>query len=557
MDQAVDHADLAQADEARRLAALRALDVLDTEPEAIFDRLTALAAQTFQTPVALVSLIDAERQWFKSCVGMDASETSRDVAFCDHTIRQARTMLIPDATADPRFRDNPLVTGEPYIRFYAGAPLTSPDGYRLGSFCVVDYRPRHDFGAAQCAQLEAMAAAVSSAMTLRRDLKAYVAMERDLHDAHDRIRRHETELAFLVENSADVILRLDPSSMITWASPSVRRYGYAPADLIGAFAGSFVHPDDRPRLAERRPGRFAAMGDLEGSRREYRIRHKSGAWTWIEESPTVIRDASGAAVELVNILRDIEDRKRAERAAGDIQAGMLLPRAALAALSGRAEVDAVLEPARNVGGDLYDAFKVGPDHLAFLVGDVTGKGVGASLFMALAKALSHSLITRKSDRLGDAFRAIEAELERSNGEAMALSMLAGVLNLETGALALCSAGHENPWVVSADGTATEVDIDGGPPLCAGAGFAYQAEMRQLEPGATLVAFTDGLTEAQDRSQQLFGRSRLRKALAKAPREGPLSALTDSLVARVRAFEAGGDPSDDLAILTLRRPVHPS
>lgn len=554
MDQDTRDADRAIADEARRLAALRALDVLDTEPEAIFDNLTVLAAQTFQTPVALVSLIDAERQWFKSCVGMGGGETPRDIAFCDHTIRQARTMLIPDAAADPRFRDNPLVTGEPFVRFYAGAPLTSPDGFRLGSFCVIDYRPRHDFGEAQCAQLEAMAAAVSSAMTLRRDLKAYVSMERELHDAQARIRRHEAELAFLVENSADLILRLDPSSKITWASPSVRRYGYAPRDLIGAPAGSFVHPEDRPRLAERRPGRFAALGDLDGSRREYRIRRKSGEWTWVEESPTVIRDASGAAVELVNILRDIEDRKRAERAAGDIQAGMLLPRAALAALSGRAEVDAVLEPARSVGGDLYDAFKVGDDHLAFLVGDVTGKGVGASLFMALAKALSHSLITRKADRLGDAFRAIEAELERNNGEAMAMSLLAGVLNLDTGALALCSAGHENPLVVNADGTVAALEIDGGPPLCAGAGFAYQAELTRLEPGATLVAFTDGVTEAQDRSRQLFGQARLRQALAEAPRDGPLSALTDSLVARVRAFEAGGDPSDDLAILALRRPL---
>jgi len=552
MDQAIREADRSTVDEARRLAALRALDVLDTEPEAIFDNLTTLAAQTFRTPIALVSLIDAERQWFKSCVGLAAGETSRDVAFCDHTIRQARTMVIPDATADPRFRDNPLVTGEPFIRFYAGAPLISPDGYRLGSFCVIDYVPRHDFGDDQCVQLEAMAAAVSSAMTLRRDLKAYVAMERDLHDAQARIRRHEAELAFLVENSADVILRLDPSSVITWASPSVRRYGFTPSDLVGEYAGSFIHPDDRPRLAERRPGRFAAIGDLEGSRREYRIRRKTGEWTWIEESPTVIRDASGAAVELVNILRDIEDRKRAERAAGDIQAGMLLPRAALAALSGRAEVDAVLAPARNVGGDLYDAFKVGPDHLAFLVGDVTGKGVAASLFMALAKALSHVLITRKFDRLGDAFRAIEAELDRSNGEAMAMSLLAGVLNLETGALALCSAGHENPLVVAPDGTVTDLPIDGGPPLCAGTGFPYQAELTRLEPGAILVAFTDGVTEAQDRSKQLFGPARLRQALAEAPRQGPLSSLTDSLVARVRAFEAAGDPTDDLAILALRR-----
>jgi serine phosphatase RsbU (regulator of sigma subunit) len=300
-----------------------------------------------------------------------------------------------------------------------------------------------------------------------------------------------------------------------------------------------VHPDDRPKLAERRPDRFERMADPAGTRREYRILTKWGDWVWIEENPTVIRDAQGRAVELVNVLRDIEDRKRAEAAAADIQAGMLLPRRALAALSDRVEVDAVLEPARNVGGDLFDAFLIGPDRLGFLLGDVTGKGVAASLFMALAKALSHSLITRMPDDLGAAFGAIEAELERSNGAAMALSLLAGVLDLTTGELSFCNAGCENPTVIGRDGTARELRLDGGPPLCAGAGFAYRA---------------DGVTEAQDKAGGLFGRPRFHAALAGAPREGPLPSVVDHLVAAVRAFEAGEEPSDDLAILAVRRPA---
>jgi PAS domain S-box-containing protein len=553
MDQAIDQASA----ETQRLAALRALEVLDTEPEAIFDSLTALAAETFRAPIALVSLVDAERQWFKSCLGLDVQETSRDVAFCDHTIRQRRTLVVPDALADPRFRSNALVTGDPKIRFYAGAPLSTPDGHRLGSLCIIDFQPRDDFGAREATQLEAMAAAVSAAMQLRRDVRAFVALERDLHEAQAEVRRQEHELAFLTDHSADVILRIDPRSIITWASPSCIRYGYEVDEIVGVWAGDLVHPDDRSKLAARQPERFASLGDMKGERREYRIRTKDGEWVWVEENPTVVRGADGAAVELVNVLRDISDRKQAERAAADIQAGMLLPRQALAALSPKVDIDAVLEPARNVGGDLFDAFLVGPDRLCFLVGDVTGKGMAASLFMALAKALSHSLLSRMPDDLAGAFAAIEAELDRNNGEAMALGLLAGVLDLSSGALTLCNAGHENPVLIRADGVVAELALEGGPPLCAGAGFAYACETHVLPPGATLVAVTDGVTEAQDPAGQLFGRARLRNALAAAPRGAALPATIDALVAAVRRFEGGEEPTDDLAALAIRRPAYPS
>jgi len=128
--------------EIARLAALREYGVLDTPPEPAFDRITELAAELFDAPIALVSLVDAERQWFKSTVGLETAETPREHAFCDHTIRTDEVMVVPDAQADGRFRDNPLVVGEPGIRFYAGAPLTTPGGHRLGSLCIIDRRPR-------------------------------------------------------------------------------------------------------------------------------------------------------------------------------------------------------------------------------------------------------------------------------------------------------------------------------------------------------------------------------------------------------------------------------
>jgi GAF domain-containing protein len=129
-------------DEAERLTALQALNILDTPPEARFDRITRLAARLFDVQIALVSLVDANRQWFKSCYGLEERETGRDISFCGHAILQPETMIVPDALVDPRFADNTLVTHEPHIRFYAGQPLNSSDGHRVGTLCIIDRRPR-------------------------------------------------------------------------------------------------------------------------------------------------------------------------------------------------------------------------------------------------------------------------------------------------------------------------------------------------------------------------------------------------------------------------------
>jgi GAF domain-containing protein len=129
-------------DEDRRLAALRQLALLDSEPEERFDRLARLAAGLLQAPVSLVTLVDHDRQWFKSRVGTLIEETSRDASFCAHAILGDEAMIVPDALEDERFADNPIVAGPPHVRFYAGCPLTLPDGHALGTLCVLDTRPR-------------------------------------------------------------------------------------------------------------------------------------------------------------------------------------------------------------------------------------------------------------------------------------------------------------------------------------------------------------------------------------------------------------------------------
>lgn len=151
------------ADEDTRLQALHALMVLDTPPEERFDRVVRFAAEQLEMPMALVSLVDGDRQWFKSRVGLDATQTARDIAFCSHAILQPETFVVEDATLDERFVDNPLVTGAPHVRFYAGAPLSAPGGERVGTLCVLDNKPR-TLGPVEMAVLDALRTLVNEAL---------------------------------------------------------------------------------------------------------------------------------------------------------------------------------------------------------------------------------------------------------------------------------------------------------------------------------------------------------------------------------------------------------
>lgn len=153
--------------EKQRLKVLWQYDVLDTVPEEVFDDLTELAARICGAPIALISLVDENRQWFKSRVGLRETETARDVSFCAHAILQDELFIVRDATKDARFAQSPLVTSEPKIRFYAGAPLITPDGFALGALCVIDRVPR-DLTPDQCQGLRVLARHVVSQLELRR-----------------------------------------------------------------------------------------------------------------------------------------------------------------------------------------------------------------------------------------------------------------------------------------------------------------------------------------------------------------------------------------------------
>jgi GAF domain-containing protein len=177
------------SNELKRRESLASYAILDTDPEPSFDDLTHLASFIGKTPIALITLVDEHRQWFKSRVGLSSEETSRDIAFCSHAILQTEMFVVPDALQDARFRDNPLVGGEPHIRFYAGIPLINEEGFALGTLCVIDKQPR-SLSDAEISALKALSRLVLGQMELRRNL---IALKNALHNrtAEEHDRQHE------------------------------------------------------------------------------------------------------------------------------------------------------------------------------------------------------------------------------------------------------------------------------------------------------------------------------------------------------------------------------
>ena len=237
------------------------------------------------------------------------------------------------------------------------------------------------------------------------------------------------------------------------------------------------------------------------------------------------------------------------KAARRIQMSMVPSQQVMSTLASRAEIGAVLEPAKSVGGDFYDAARVGEDSVIFVVGDVTGKGVPAALFMALSKSLAKSNLARPTEDLGSAVAELNRDLMDEADEEMGLTLIVGVLDCRTGEVDLVNAGHENPLHMHKGGAIEDVPLRGGPPLCV-IDFPYAVETIKLAPGDTLVVITDGATEAANEHNELFGVEGVLAALESVRGESA-GHRVKHLANEVRFFEGATDTSDDLTILALR------
>jgi PAS domain S-box-containing protein len=288
--------------EPERLEALRRYGILDTLPERDFDDLTSLAAQICETPMALVSLVDADRQWFKAKIGVEATETSRDLAFCAHAILQSDLMVVPDARVDERFSSHPYVAGPPYIRFYAGAPLMTPDGHALGTLCVVDLVP-HALKHGQCEALRALGRQVVAQLELRR---TRAELESALQKSEERWR------AVFDRSAIGVALSDETGRFLAVNRAYEKMLGYTETELLQL---SFfdITPEEF-----RQPNRSLAVEMWAGNRRQYELekpyRRKDGVLIWVRLHASLVPGSGGAPRLALALCEDITERKRAEEA---------------------------------------------------------------------------------------------------------------------------------------------------------------------------------------------------------------------------------------------------
>jgi serine phosphatase RsbU (regulator of sigma subunit)/CHASE2 domain-containing sensor protein len=270
-----------------------------------------------------------------------------------------------------------------------------------------------------------------------------------------------------------------------------------------------------------------------------------------------LRDATRQRKALEQVLQ--RSRENAARVAGEFAAAQriqtgLLPSPSMLAGERRVELAASMTPAREVGGDLYDFFRLDGRRLFFVVGDVAGKGLSASIFMAVSKALYKSIALRTHDSdVGALMAEANREVSRDNPEMLFVTAFAGVLDLASGELAYCNAGHENPFLLPADGGALVRLTDGdGPPLCSVEDYVYRGAERRLHPGDLLCVVTDGVGDARDPNDELYGARRVEMTLAQIAATKPSAhAVVEALRSDVAMFAAGAEPTDDLTVLALR------
>jgi diguanylate cyclase (GGDEF)-like protein/PAS domain S-box-containing protein len=383
-------------DEQERLTELKKYNILDSEPEAVFDNMVQLASYICQTPIAAISLIDTDRQWFKSIVGIDAKETPRDVAFCAHAILQDDAFVIPDALLDERFFDNPLVTEGPEIRFYAGVPLVTSNGHHLGTLCVIDTVARE----LKSEQLDAV-------KTLADSVMAHL----DLGLSHKEIRKYVDDLqlsATIFDSANEAIVVTDANNNFITVNPAFTALtGYSLVEVVGQTPKILKSGRQDRIFYQQMWHQLNTMGFWDGELWNKRKNGEEYA-EWL--SIKVVFNEDGSKKMHVALFSDVTQKKQADeiiwkQANYDILTQ--LPNRQL--FNDRLEHEIKMSHRTNLSLALLfidlDFFKS--------VNDIMGHDVGDLLLVAVAKRIS--AVVRESDTVarmgGDEFTAILPQIE--------------------------------------------------------------------------------------------------------------------------------------------------
>lgn len=318
-------------DDTARLATLHALRLLDSPPEETLDRITRLAARLFGVPIALISLIDRDRQWFQSRYGLETMETPRDISFCGHAILGDAPFIVHDAWEDPRFADNPLVTGSPGIRFYAGIPLASVEGHQLGTLCLIDHTPRALSDSDQASLIDL--AHTAEELLRNREL------EINASQLFDSLRSSEARFRSTFEQAAVGIAHISPGG--TWLRVNRRlctMLGYSEDELLTLTFQNITCPDDLQPSLER-VGQLLS-GEVSHYRHEKRYIRKQGDIIWASVTVSRHLGLDGDTEYIIAVIEDISARKAAELALLEAHTSL------------QAEVEAQTLELRQVNADL-------------------------------------------------------------------------------------------------------------------------------------------------------------------------------------------------------------
>jgi len=555
-------------DEAERLENLYSYDLLDTALDPVFDDIASLAGKICGVPYALITLVDAKRQWFKATYGWKSGrETSRDVSFCSHAILQEDVFHVPDATTDSRFSDNPLVTGDLAIRVYAGVPLVSEEGYRLGAVCVLSDQPA-TLSNWQIESLRQLSHVVATLIKARKRDARMQLMARVLDQIPDEIMLADARSLRCVYANA--------AMERTAASLGTNVRDGTLAEIMAAAPGSAA----QRLLDEVRSGRTArAVVELE------RPRSTDGSQPADQLEMRLQRLRFDKFDTIISVGHDISDRRHAEQVRLGLQAELesrngevsraydqLNDELKLARDTqfhflppprwiGKTRFDWLFRASQYLSGDIFDYFNLSERYVCFHIIDVSGHGVAAALlaldvqrqlFSYRLEALE--LLRRLDYNLGATAPRVVQEFNRrfykANQTSMYLTMVYGLLDAQTGDVALVQAGHPHPMFWHQGSGTLQAVGNGGLPIGILKKAGFEVTRLRLDPGSRLYLYSDGITESENSYGVEFGTERLAQLLrreAGAPLAQVMATMESALL------DWNPDPAatkDDMTFLAL-------